>query len=69
MFLAGDEWQAKFRDFQTEAWRLETRPEGERFSGPYEDKWTARRPCFGSGCSASLRIVMISAKELALAAG
>lgn len=56
MFLAGDEWQAKFRDFQTEAWRLETRPvyrvpqeadefarflEGERFPGPYEDEWTA----------------------------
>lgn len=26
MLLDGDEWQAKFRDFQTEAWRLETLP-------------------------------------------
>jgi hypothetical protein len=53
--LDGDDWQAKFRDFQTEAWRLETLPvyrvpqeaeefsrflAGERFPGPYEDSWT-----------------------------
>lgn len=56
MFLDGDEWQAKFRDFKTEAWRLETLPQylvpqeaeefaafknGARFPGPYEDSWTA----------------------------
>ncbi|MGE7437851.1 DUF6879 family protein [Kitasatospora sp. NPDC001175] len=55
MFLDGDEWQAKFREFRTEAWRLETLPEyrmpqeaeefqrflaGERFAGPFEDYWT-----------------------------
>ncbi|MFD4906512.1 DUF6879 family protein [Kitasatospora purpeofusca] len=55
MFLDGDEWQARFRDFQHEAWRLETLPEyrvpqeaeefrrfldGERFAGPFEDQWT-----------------------------
>ncbi|WP_409471362.1 DUF6879 family protein [Streptomyces sp. HC307] len=55
MFLDGDDWQAKFRDFRTEAWRLETLPvyrvpqeaeefsrflAGERFPGPYEDSWT-----------------------------
>lgn len=55
MFLDGEEWQAKFRDFQTEAWRLETLPEyrmpqeaeefrrflsGEKFAGPFEDYWT-----------------------------
>ncbi|MGA5294682.1 DUF6879 family protein [Streptomyces koyangensis] len=27
MFLDGDEWAAKFRDFRTEAWRLETLPQ------------------------------------------
>ncbi|MEN8654171.1 DUF6879 family protein [Streptomyces sp. 21So2-11] len=27
MLLDGEAWQAKFRDFQTEAWRLETLPE------------------------------------------
>lgn len=27
MFLDGDEWRKKFRDFQTEAWRLETLPQ------------------------------------------
>ncbi|SEB61020.1 hypothetical protein SAMN05428945_0618 [Streptomyces sp. 2224.1] len=26
MFLDGDEWRAKFRDFRMEAWRLETLP-------------------------------------------
>ncbi|GAA3798604.1 hypothetical protein GCM10022403_035510 [Streptomyces coacervatus] len=26
MFLDGEAWQAKFRDFQSEAWRLETLP-------------------------------------------
>ncbi|MFD4169119.1 DUF6879 family protein [Streptomyces albidoflavus] len=56
MLLAGEKWQAKFSEFQTEAWRLETRPVyrvpqeadefarflgGERFPGPYEDDWTA----------------------------
>ncbi|MEV7213979.1 DUF6879 family protein [Kitasatospora cineracea] len=55
MFLDGEEWQAKFRDFRSEAWRLETLPEyrmpqeaeefqrfrsGERFAGPFEDYWT-----------------------------
>ncbi|MDN0199715.1 DUF6879 family protein [Streptomyces sp. S.PNR 29] len=55
MFLDGEDWQAKFRDFRTEAWRLETLPTyrvpqeaeefsrflaGERFPGPYEDSWT-----------------------------
>ncbi|KND32113.1 DUF6879 family protein [Streptomyces acidiscabies] len=55
MFLDGDDWQAKFREFHTEAWRLETLPvyrvpqeaeefsrfmTGERFPGPYEDSWT-----------------------------
>ncbi|MFB7403082.1 DUF6879 family protein [Streptomyces rubiginosohelvolus] len=54
MLLAGDEWAAKFRDFQSEAWRLETLPqylvpqeadefrafkEGARYPGPYEDDW------------------------------
>ncbi len=56
MLLDGDEWQAKFREFRTEAWRLETLPEyrmpqeaeeferflaGERFAGPFEDFWTS----------------------------
>ncbi|MGX8907746.1 DUF6879 family protein [Streptomyces netropsis] len=56
MLLEGDEWQAKFRDFRREAWRLETLPQylvpqeaeefaafknGARFPGPYEDSWTA----------------------------
>ncbi|KWT61120.1 hypothetical protein ADL21_15055 [Streptomyces albus subsp. albus] len=56
MLLAGEAWQAQFRDFRKEAWRLETRPvyrvpqeadelarflAGERFPGPYEDDWTA----------------------------
>jgi hypothetical protein len=56
VFLDGDEWKAKFRDFQTEAWRLETLPvyrvpqeaeefsqflDGKRFPGPYEDSWTS----------------------------
>ncbi|MFE7675555.1 DUF6879 family protein [Streptomyces albidoflavus] len=27
MFLEGDAWAAKFRDFRTEAWRLETLPQ------------------------------------------
>lgn len=27
MFLDGDEWQARFRDFTAEAWRLETLPQ------------------------------------------
>ncbi|MFJ9646571.1 DUF6879 family protein [Streptomyces sp. NPDC101206] len=27
MFLDGEAWQAKFRDFQQEAWRLETLPQ------------------------------------------
>ncbi|MFD5392992.1 DUF6879 family protein [Streptomyces sp. NPDC127097] len=27
MFLDGDEWRTKFRDFQKEAWRLETLPQ------------------------------------------
>ncbi|MFI1939633.1 DUF6879 family protein [Streptomyces purpureus] len=27
MFLDGEEWRAKFRNFQTEAWRLETLPQ------------------------------------------
>ncbi|KUH37397.1 MULTISPECIES: DUF6879 family protein [Streptomyces] len=27
MFLDGEDWRAKFRDFQTEAWRLETLPQ------------------------------------------
>ncbi|MFE7118140.1 DUF6879 family protein [Streptomyces sp. NPDC057654] len=55
MFLDGDVWAAKFRDFRSEAWRLETLPQylmpqeaeefaafkdGARFSGPYEDSWT-----------------------------
>ncbi|WP_030408425.1 DUF6879 family protein [Streptomyces albus] len=55
MLLAGDEWQSKFRDFQKEAWRLETLPvygvpqeeeefqkfqAGDRFLGNYEDEWT-----------------------------
>lgn len=55
MLLDGEEWQAKFRDFRHEAWRLETLPEyrvpqeseefrkflnGERFTGPQEDDWT-----------------------------
>ncbi|MFI5800893.1 DUF6879 family protein [Streptomyces sp. NPDC051677] len=56
MLLDGEAWQAKFRDFKSEAWRLETLPTyrvpqeadefsrflaGERFPGPYEDSWTA----------------------------
>lgn len=56
MLLDGDDWQAKFRDFKSEAWRLETLPQylvpqeaeefaafrnGTRFPGPYEDSWTA----------------------------
>ncbi|MDT0306348.1 hypothetical protein RM780_05155 [Streptomyces sp. DSM 44917] len=55
MLLDGDEWAAKFRTFQQEAWRLETWPQylvpqeadefaafrnGARFPGPYEDAWT-----------------------------
>jgi hypothetical protein len=55
VLLDGDDWQAKFRDFQTEAWRLETLPQylvpqeaeefeafkaGARFPGPYSDSWT-----------------------------
>ncbi|WP_097910602.1 MULTISPECIES: DUF6879 family protein [unclassified Streptomyces] len=54
MLLVGDEWSAKFRDFRSEAWRLETLPqylvpqeadefqafkEGARYPGPYEDDW------------------------------
>ncbi|MFJ4706930.1 DUF6879 family protein [Streptomyces anulatus] len=54
MLLTGDEWAAKFRDFRSEAWRLETLPqylvpqesdefqafkEGARYPGPYEDDW------------------------------
>ncbi|MBK3628042.1 hypothetical protein JHN59_25005 [Streptomyces sp. MBT49] len=54
MLLDGDEWQAKFRDFRREAWRLETLPQylvpqeaeefsafqqGRKFPGPYEDSW------------------------------
>ncbi|MDQ1044304.1 DUF6879 family protein [Streptomyces sp. V4I2] len=54
MFLDGDDWQAKFRDFRTEAWRLETLPQylvpqeaeefaafkaGARFPGPYGGSW------------------------------
>ncbi|MEV6649124.1 DUF6879 family protein [Streptomyces sp. NPDC051219] len=56
MLVDGDEWQAKFRDFNAEAWRLEALPQylvpqeaeeftafknGARFPGPYEDSWTA----------------------------
>ncbi|MFA7768365.1 DUF6879 family protein [Streptomyces sp. NPDC048723] len=56
MLLDGDEWQSKFRDFKSEAWRLETLSQylvpqeaeefaafrnGTRFPGPYEDSWTA----------------------------
>ncbi|MGX9873347.1 DUF6879 family protein [Streptomyces cellulosae] len=67
MFLDGEDWQAKFREFRTEAWRLETLPiyrvpqeadefsrflAGERFPGPYEDSWTAMiRQCKESGGS------------------
>ncbi|MFI8104157.1 DUF6879 family protein [Streptomyces sp. NPDC086023] len=55
MLLDGEEWAAKFRTFQREAWRLETLPQylvpqeaegfaafkaGARFPGPYEDSWT-----------------------------
>ncbi|MDT3398721.1 hypothetical protein RKE29_19070 [Streptomyces sp. B1866] len=54
MLLDGDDWRAKFRDFRTEAWRLETLPvyrvpqeadefarfqAGERDFGPREDHW------------------------------
>ncbi|MFH9265326.1 DUF6879 family protein [Streptomyces sp. NPDC017546] len=54
MLLAGDAWAAKFRDFRSEAWRLETLPQylvpqeadefqafkhGARYPGPYEDDW------------------------------
>lgn len=54
MFLEGDAWAAKFRDFRTEAWRLETLPQylvpqeaeefaafrqGQVFPGPYDDSW------------------------------
>ncbi|MGW1075638.1 DUF6879 family protein [Streptomyces sp. NPDC002537] len=56
MLLDGEEWAAKFQEFQQEAWRLETLPQylvpqeseefaafksGARFSEPYEDSWTA----------------------------
>ncbi|MDN3262455.1 hypothetical protein QWJ26_22130 [Streptomyces sp. CSDS2] len=67
MLLAGEAWHVKFRDFQSEAWRLETLPvyrvpqeaeefarflSGERFPGPYEDSWTAMiRHCGESGAS------------------
>ncbi|MEU3394994.1 DUF6879 family protein [Streptomyces albidoflavus] len=55
MLLDGDNWAAKFRDFTSEAWRLETLPQylvpqeaeefaafqgGKTFPGPYEDSWT-----------------------------
>lgn len=55
MLLAGEDWQARFRDFRSEVWRLETLPQylvpqeaeefarfraGERDSGPVEDEWT-----------------------------
>ncbi|MFF9016316.1 DUF6879 family protein [Streptomyces sp. NPDC014870] len=55
MLLDGDDWRAMFRDFESEAWRLETLPQylvpqeaeefaafrnGARFPGPYEDAWT-----------------------------
>ncbi|MFC9293119.1 DUF6879 family protein [Streptomyces sp. NPDC057011] len=55
MLLDGEDWAAKFKTFQTEAWRLETLPQylvpqeakefaafkaGARFPGPYEDSWT-----------------------------
>ncbi|MFE9535389.1 DUF6879 family protein [Streptomyces sp. NPDC006691] len=56
MLLDGEEWAAKFKTFQREAWRLETLPQylvpqeaeefaafkaGARFPGPYEDSWIA----------------------------
>ncbi|TVL93738.1 DUF6879 family protein [Streptomyces sp. SAJ15] len=56
MLLAGDRWQAMFRDFRHEAWRLETLPvyrvpqeadefarflSGEPLVAPESDDWTA----------------------------